>query len=109
MMLSKPVSNVVPAERTLRDDCAREIFAVAQSLRRTGRHRRLRDVTIVVPADHAAVEAIELACEALAGGALSEAATEFERFLDGRTAEPGTAERFLRSVRGVVRRVGPPR
>ena len=87
-------------------DCAREVFTVAEALWRTGRHRRLRDVTIVLPIDHAAVEAIELACLALAGGELSEAAADLDRHLDRLTADPVGAERFLQSVRNVVRRVG---
>jgi hypothetical protein len=97
------------AANQLRDDCAREVFAVADVLRRTGRHRRLRDVTIVLPIDHSAVEAIELACLTLADGELSEAAADLDRFLDQLTADPPAAERFLQSVRNVVRRVGPPR
>jgi hypothetical protein len=92
---------------TLREDCAREVFAVAEVLRRTNRQRRLRDVTIVLPIDHEAVEAIELACVALAEGELSAAAADFDRFLDRLTSDPAAAERLLRSVRGVVRRVGP--
>src|SRR5215218_1780327 len=63
-----------PPESHLRDDCAREVFAVAEVLRRTGRQRRLRDVTIVLPIDFTAVEAVELACLALAEGELSESA-----------------------------------
>jgi hypothetical protein len=99
----------VPAIARLRDDCTREVFAVADALRRTGRHRRLRDVTIVLPIDHAAVEAVELACLALAEGELSEAATDLDRFLDRLTADASAAERFLQAVRSVVRRVGPAR
>jgi hypothetical protein len=97
-----------PTVSRLRDDCAREVFAVAEALRRTNRQRRLRDVTIVLPTDHEAVEAVELACVALSEGDLSPAAAEFDRFLDRLTTEPDVAERFLHSVRGVVRRVGPP-
>ena len=98
-----------PAIARLRDDCTREVFAVADALRRTGRHRRLRDVTIVLPIDHAAVEAVELACLALADGELSEAAADLDRFLDRVTADPAAAEQFLQAVRSVVRRVGPAR
>ena len=91
----------------LREDCAREVFAVAEALRRTGRHRRLRDVTIVLPIDHSAVEAIELACLTLAEGELSPASADLDRFFDRLMADPPAAERFLQSVRNVVRRVGP--
>lgn len=91
----------------MRDDCAREVFAVAEALRRTGRHRRLRDVTIVLPIDHSAVEAIELACLTLTEGELSSAAGDLDRFLDRLMADPPAAERFLHAVRSVVRRVGP--
>lgn len=93
----------------LRKDCVREVFAVAEALRRTGRHHRLRDVTIVLPIDHSAVQAIELACLTLAEGELSDAAPEFDRCLDRLLADPPAAERFLQSVRNVVRRVGPTR
>jgi hypothetical protein len=93
---------------SLRDDCVREVFAVAEALRRTNRQRRLRDVTIVLPIDHEAVEAIELACVALTEGELSASAADLDRFLDRLTADPAAVERLLRSVRSVVRRVGPP-
>jgi len=96
-----------PDVARLRANCAREVFAVADALRRTGRQRRLRDVTIVLPIDHASVEAVELACLALAEGELSEAAADLDRFLDRVTADAAAAERFLQSVRSVVRRVGP--
>jgi len=96
-----------PALSPLREDCSREVFAVAEALRRTGRQRRLRDVTIVLPIDHSAVEAIELACQTLAEGELTSAAADLERFLDRLVADPPAAERFLHSVRSVVRRVGP--
>jgi hypothetical protein len=91
---------------SLRAACAREVFAVADALRRTGRHRRLQDVTIVLPIDYAAVEAVELACLALAEGCLSPAAADLERLLRGVTADGAAAERFLQSVRSVVRRAG---
>jgi hypothetical protein len=61
----------------------------------------------VLPIDHAAVEAVELACLALAEGELSEAAADLDRFLDRVTGDPAAAERFLQSVRTVVCRVGP--
>jgi hypothetical protein len=102
-MMTQPSA---PPESHLRDDCAREVFAVAEVLRRTGRQRRLRDVTIVLPIDFTAVEAVELACLALAEGELSESAAALDRFLDGATANRAAAERFLQSVRSVVRRVG---
>lgn len=91
----------------LRADCTREVFAVAEALWRSGRQRRLRDLTIVLPIDHAAVEAIELACIALTEGELSEAAGDLDRYLNGVAADRAAAERFLQSVRSVVRRVGP--
>lgn len=90
----------------LRANCARELFAVAEALRRSGRQRRLHEITIVLPIDFAAVEAIQLACLALAEGELSEAAADLDRCLDRVTGDPATAERFLRSVRAVVGRVG---
>jgi len=90
----------------LRASCAHELFVIAEALRRTGRHRRLGDITIVLPTDLAAVEAVELACLALAEGELSEAAADLDRLLDRLTGDPAMVERFLRSVRGVVRRVG---
>lgn len=105
MTLDQPPAD--PA--TLRAAWAREVYAVAEAFRRTGRHRRLRDVTIALPIDHAAVEAIELACQALTEGDLSPAAAEFDRFLDQLAADPVASARFLTSVRGVARRVGPRR
>ena len=91
----------------LRQDCIRDVFAVAEALRRTGRQRRLRDVTIVLPIDHSAVEAIELACLTLSEGELSPAAADLDRFFDRLLDDLPAAERFLQSVRSVVRRVGP--
>jgi len=84
------------------------VFAVAEALRRTNRQRRLRDVTIVLPIDHEAVEAIELACVTLAEGELSSASAELDRFLDRLAADAAAAGRFVQSVRAVVRRVGHP-
>ena len=83
------------------------MYAVAEALRRTGGHRRLRDVTIVLPIDHQAVEAIELACQALIQGELSQASGELDRFLDRVAEDRLTADRFLTSIRSVARRVGP--
>lgn len=85
---------------------SREVFSVAEALRRSGRHRRLRDVTIVLPIDHSAVEAIELACLALSEGELSEAANDLNRFFDRLAGDSYEADRFLSSVRNVARRVG---
>jgi hypothetical protein len=97
---------IAPPNPGGRVDCARELFAVAEALRRTGRHRRLRDITIVRPADFAAVAAVELACRVLSEGELSEAAADLDQVLDQLTGDPAIAERFLESVRGVIRRVG---
>ncbi len=105
-MLNPTIAPPNPGGRVL---CARELFAVAEALRRTGRHRRLRDITIVRPTDFAAVAAIELACLVLSEGELSEAAAHLDRLLDQVISDPVMAERFLQSVRGVVRRVGPGR
>src|SRR5262245_42638191 len=85
---------------------SREVFAVAEALRRSGRNRRLRDVTIVLPIDHRAVEAIELACLAISGAELSAPAAALNRFFDGLTLDTFEADRFLSSVRNVARRVG---
>jgi len=90
----------------LREAWAKEVYAVAEALRRNGRHRRLRDVTIVLPIDHSAIEAIELACVAISEGELSDSASELERFFDQIAADQLAADRFLASVRGVARRVG---
>lgn len=90
----------------LRTIWIREVYAVATALRRNGRHRRLRDVTIVLPIDHVAIEAIELACVALSEGALFDSSGEMERFFDQVVTDPFAADRFLGSVRGVARRVG---
>jgi hypothetical protein len=89
-----------------RDDWVREVFAVAEALRQRGRHRRLRDVTIVLPIDYAAVEGIELACRVLIEGDVSPAARELDEFFDRLVEDPLAADRFLDSVRSVARRVG---
>jgi hypothetical protein len=89
-----------------REAWRRELFAVAESLRRTGRQRRLRDVTIVLPLDHAAVNAIELACLVLAQGELSASASELDRFFQDLEGDAYAAQRFLDSVRSVARRAG---
>lgn len=94
-------------QSALRADCAREVYSVAEALRRSGRIRYLRDVTIVLPIDYAAVEAIELACLALAAGELSEASSDLERHLDGLAGDPAAVGRLLQAVRNVVRRLGP--
>jgi hypothetical protein len=99
-----PALSVSPA---LRGEWVKEVFAVADALRRTGGHRRLRDVTIVLPIDHTAVEAIELACLALSEGELSAAANDLERFLDRVAGDRLASDRFLISIRSVARRVGP--
>lgn len=89
-----------------RQDWVREVFAVAEALRTRGRHRRLRDVTIVLPIDFTAVEGIELACRVLIEGDVSPAAQELEQFFDRLVEDPIAADRFLDSVRSVARRVG---
>jgi hypothetical protein len=89
-----------------RQEWRREVYSVAEALRRSGGQRRLRDVTIVLPIDHTAVEAIELACLALAEGELSHAANELDRFLDRLATDAMEAERFVPSLRSVARRVG---
>jgi hypothetical protein len=92
----------------LADQWAREVLAAAAALRQTGHHKRLRDITIVLPIDLAALEAIELACLALAQGELSDAADEFDRCLRRLAADPGVRDRFPAAVRNVVARVLPP-
>ena len=106
---------VIPASHTPRDplpppprdEWAREVLAAAEALRRDGRHRLLREVTIVLPLDRRAVEAIELACQALAQGELSPAARDLDMFFDRLAREPGVSEAFLYSVRSVVSRITP--
>src|SRR5262245_61913986 len=102
-----PQTAVALPESSLRANCAREVFAVAEALWRAGRQRFLRDVTIVLPIDYTAVAAVELACLVLSEGELSEAAANLELFLDQVTADSASAERFIMSVRSVVRRVVP--
>ena len=101
------LSRLSPLPTSLRADCAREIYSIADALRRTNRHRWLRDVTIVLPIDFAAVEAIELACLALAEGEFSDAAVDFDRLLDRVATDPAAVGRLLQAVRGLVRRLGP--
>src|SRR5262245_20995821 len=92
----------------LREHWAREVLAAAETLRQSGQHKRLREVTIVLPIDLAAVEALELACLALAQGELSDAAHDFETYVGQVAADPAAAGRFLTAVRNVVTRVLPP-
>jgi hypothetical protein len=106
MKFNRPAAPVAADSSEARAVWSREVYAVAEALRRSGRNRRLRDVTIVLPIDHRAVEAIELACLALAEGELSEAANDLNRFLDGLAQDSFEADRFLSSVRNVARRVG---
>jgi hypothetical protein len=93
---------------SLREQWAREVLAAAETLRQSGHHKRLREVTIVLPIDLAAVEAIELACLALAQGELSDAAHEFDAYIGQVAVDPAAADRFLAAVRNVVTRVLPP-
>jgi hypothetical protein len=105
-MATTPQSPLQADPTPPREEWAREVFAVADTLRRTGRQRLVREVTIVLPIDYKAVEAIELACHALAAGDLSDAARDLDRFFDRLEREPGLAEQFLPSLRSVVRRIG---
>lgn len=106
MNVDRPTSGLSADSNHSRTEWSREVFSVAEALRRNGRHRRLRDVTIVLPIDHTAVEAIELACLALSEGELSEAARDLDRFFDRLSQDSFESERFLASVRNVARRVG---
>jgi hypothetical protein len=90
-----------------REHWAREVLAAAETLRQTGQHKRLREVTIVLPIDLAAVEAIELACLALAQGELSDAAHDFDEYIGQVATDPAAADRFLDAIRKVVTRVLP--
>jgi hypothetical protein len=99
---SPPQADPIPP----RDEWAREVFAIAGTLHRTGRQDLVREVTIVLPVDYKAVEAIELACRALAGGGFSDAARDLENFFDRLEREPGMADQFLPSLRSVIRRLG---
>lgn len=69
--MNRPALSLAVEVENLREQWSREVFAVAEALRRNGGQRYLRDVTIVLPIDYTAVEAIELACLALAEGELS--------------------------------------
>jgi len=102
-----PIPPATLPDAGLRADCVRELFTVAESLRRTGRQRRLRDVTIVLPTDHTAVEAVELACLALAEGELSEAAADLDRFLHQLIGTRRWPSDSSSRSGGVVRRAGP--
>jgi hypothetical protein len=96
-----------PEPPGLREHSAREVLAAAETLRQAGQHKRLREVTIVLPIDLAAVEAIELACLALAQGELSDAAHDFDEYIGQVAADPAAADRFVAAVRKVVSRVLP--
>ena len=84
----------------------REVYAIADALRRTGRQRKLRDVTIALPLDQLAVEVIDLACLAISEGEFSESANDLEHFLEEIASDSFSKERFLSSLRGVARRAG---
>jgi len=88
-----------------RDEWSREVFAIAEKLHRAGRQNLVREVTIVLPVDYKAVEAIELACRALARGDLSDAARDLDRFFAKLEREPGMADQFLPSLQSVIRRL----
>jgi len=107
LMIPSTTATISTSTDQLRSVWTKEVFAVAEALRRNGRQRRLRDVTIVLPIDHSAVEVIELACVVLSEGELSEAAGELERFFDRLATDEFASDRFLASIRGVARRVGP--
>ena len=106
MDANRPQLPPTPHATSSREVWVREVFSVAEALRRMGRHRRLRDVTIVLPIDYSAVEAIELACQVQIQGELSPAATELERFFDKLMEDPSAADGFVDSVRSVAQRVG---
>jgi hypothetical protein len=101
--LIPPASN--PAPR--REECVREVLLAAEGLRQTGQTRRLRELTIVLPTDYRAVEALELACQVLAEGDFSQAARDLDGLIDRLGTEPAQIERFLQSLRGVIRRLNP--
>ena len=96
-----PASNPVPR----REECVREVFAAAEGLRQTGQARRLRELTIVLPTDYRAVEALELACQVLTEGDLSQPARDLDQFFDRMSSDPAQVDRFLHSLRGVLRRL----
>jgi hypothetical protein len=101
-------SATMPADPTcLGEQWAREVLAAAETLRQAGQQKRLREVTIVLPIDLAAVEAVELACLALAQGELSDAAHDFDSYIRQVAADPAAAGRFLAAIRNVVARVLP--
>lgn len=106
MDIDRPPPPNAAESRHTPSDCSREVFALAEALRRNGGQRRLRDVTIVLPTDHSAVEAIELACLALSEGEFSEAAGDLNRFLERITQNSSDTDRFLISLRAVAQRVG---
>jgi hypothetical protein len=100
----KAVAVAPPDPSALRAGWTKELYVVAEAIRLSGRQSGLRDVTIVHPIDHTALAAIDLACRAVAGGELSAAARELDRFLDDLAADPTAAVPFLPAVRSVARR-----
>jgi hypothetical protein len=101
---SPVVAVATPAHARLREAWARELYSLAEILRRTGSYKRLRDVTITHPIDCTAVAAIYLVCQALAGGEFSAATNEFDEMLDRVAADADAADRFLPAVRSIARR-----
>lgn len=101
---SPAVAVATPSHAQLHQVWARELYSLAEILRRTGAQKRLRDVTITHPIDCTAVAAIYLACQALAGGEFSAATSEFEELLDRVAADAAATDRFLPAVRSIARR-----
>lgn len=84
-----------------------EVYAVAEALRRGGRHMRLRELTIILPIDHIAIAAIDLACKAISEGGMGPSTADLERLLGRIAANPDERDRFLPALRSTVRRIAP--
>lgn len=106
LMNFKPVSHGVdPSE--LRQRLGEQAFLLAEQIRRTGRQRQLRDVTLVWPIDQQAVSVIDLACESLSQGEISPATMELNELLDQIAMDFNTAYRLGPALRQLAYRVLP--
>ena len=62
-------------------------YRIAEQIQATGGQRKLRDMTINKPVDHAAIAVIDMACQALIKGDFSRESADLDRELTRMSAE----------------------
>lgn len=82
-------------------------YRIADQLRATGGQRKLRDMTINLPVDHAAISVIDLACQALSQGDFSPEANDLETALYRIMSDAAMALRLGQSMRNMAERLLP--